>query len=94
VAAVQLPNVSDVELEASLTELRQLAKTLGFEVVGVFTQKRASFDSAGYLGVGKRKELHEKVLLDRADLVLVDHDISPRSHTHEKDRLRIMDHTW
>ena len=30
VASVQLPNVSDVEFEASLTELRELAKTLGF----------------------------------------------------------------
>jgi GTP-binding protein HflX len=86
VAAVQRPNVSDADLEASLAELRQLAKTLGFEVVGVFTQKRASFDSAGYLGVGKRKELHEQVLLHRADLVLVDHDISPsQSHTLEKE---------
>src|SRR4051812_14624757 len=30
VAAVQLPAVSDAELAASLAELRQLAKTLGF----------------------------------------------------------------
>ncbi|TMH70504.1 MAG: GTPase HflX, partial [Betaproteobacteria bacterium] len=33
VAAVQLSSVRDEEFEASLTELRQLAKTLGFEVV-------------------------------------------------------------
>jgi GTP-binding protein HflX len=86
VVAVQRPGASDVEFDASLTELRQLAKTLGFEVVGVFTQKRASFDAAGYLGVGKRKELREKVLLARANLVLVDHDISPsQSHTLEKE---------
>ena len=44
VAAVQLPGVSEVEFEASLTELRELAKTLGFEVVCTFTQKRDSFD--------------------------------------------------
>jgi GTP-binding protein HflX len=95
VVAVQLPRVSDVEFEASLTELRQLAKTLGFEVVGTFTQKRASFDSAGYLGVGKRKELHEQVLRDRADLVLVDHDISPsQAHNLEKDAgCEVMDRT-
>ena len=29
VAAVQLPSVSEVEFAASLTELRELAKTLG-----------------------------------------------------------------
>ena len=57
VAAVQLPNVSDVEFEASLTELRELAKTLGFEVVRTFIQKRSGFDSTAYLGVGKRHEI-------------------------------------
>ena len=57
VAAVQLPNVSDHEFEASITELRELAKTLGFKVVRTFVQKRAGFDKTGYLGVGKRQEI-------------------------------------
>ena len=86
VVAVQRPSTSDVEFDASLAELRQLAKTLGFEVVGTFTQKRASFDSAGYLGTGKRKELHDQVLQERAELILVDHDISPsQAHNLEKE---------
>ncbi|MEI7613695.1 MAG: GTPase HflX [Betaproteobacteria bacterium] len=57
VAAVQLSNVTDLEFEASLTELRELAKTLGFKVVHTFTQKRAGFDSSAYLGAGKRQEI-------------------------------------
>jgi GTP-binding protein HflX len=57
VAAVQLPGVSDVEFEASLTELRELAKTLGFAVVNSFIQKRSGFDKTAYLGVGKREEI-------------------------------------
>ena len=57
VAAVQLPNVSDIEFEASLSELRELAKTLGYEVVKTFVQKRFSFDTTAYLGVGKRQEI-------------------------------------
>jgi GTP-binding protein HflX len=61
VAAVQLPSVSDMEFEASLAELRELAKTLGFEVVHTFIQKRASFDTTAYLGVGKRQEIHAYV---------------------------------
>jgi GTP-binding protein HflX len=61
VAAVQLPKVSDAELDASLSELRELARTLGFEVVARFTQRRSSFDSAAYLGVGKREELRRYV---------------------------------
>ncbi len=61
VAAVQLPSVSDAELESSLDELRELAKTLGFEVVATFTQKRSSFDSTAYLGTGKREEIRRFV---------------------------------
>src|SRR3954463_11289527 len=77
VAAVQLSSVSDVEFDASLTELRQLAKTLGFEVVGRFTQKRARFDSAAYFGVGKREELRLMREKEGADMILIDHEISP-----------------
>src|SRR5512139_410823 len=61
VAAVQLPNVSDVEFEASLTELRELAKTLGFKVTRTFMQKRSGFDATAYLGVGKRQEIRHFV---------------------------------
>ncbi len=61
VAAVQLPSVSDVEFEASLTELRELAKTLGFTITRTFTQKRSGFDSTAYLGAGKRQEIHHFV---------------------------------
>ncbi len=57
VAAVQLPNVTDIELHASLTELRELAKTLGHVVVATFIQKRATFDTFAYLGEGKREEI-------------------------------------
>ncbi len=61
VAAVQLPSVSDVEFEASLAELRDLAKTLGYQITATFTQKRNSFDTTAYLGAGKREEIREFV---------------------------------
>jgi GTP-binding protein HflX len=77
VAAVQRPSVSDPEFEASLEELRQLAKTLGFEVVGRFTQKRAGFDSAAYFGTGKREELRALREQDGVNVILIDHEISP-----------------
>ncbi len=86
VAAVQRPGVSDLEFEASLTELRQLAKTLGFEVVGTLTQKRAGFDSAAYFGTGKREELRLMREQDAVDVILVDHEISPsQAHTLEME---------
>jgi GTP-binding protein HflX len=94
VAAVQRPSVSDLELEASLTELRQLAKTLGLDVVHTFTQKRAGFDSAGYFGEGKRKEL-QALVEEGADVILIDHEISPsQAHNLEKEAgAEVMDRT-
>jgi GTP-binding protein HflX len=73
-ASVQLPGVSDVEFEASLTELRELAKTLGFTVVRTFTQKRSGFESTAYLGVGKRQEIRHFVLGDAGDDTLPEPD--------------------
>src|SRR5262245_44684808 len=94
VAAVQLPNSSDLEFESSLAELRQLAKTLGFEVVETFTQKRAGFDSAGYFGTGKREEL-KFLAQGSAEVILVDHEISPsQSFTLAKETgCEVMDRT-
>lgn len=92
-AAVQLPNVSDIEFESSLTELRELAKTLGYTVVNTFVQKRTSFDTTAYLGVGKREEIRcyvnndsgsgefEEIAIEsdgpNISAILVDHEISP-----------------
>jgi GTP-binding protein HflX len=77
VAAVQRQTVSDEEFDASLTELRQLAKTLGFEVVATFTQKRAGFEAGAYFGTGKREELKALRKEHGAELILIDHEISP-----------------
>jgi GTP-binding protein HflX len=95
VAAVQLSSVSDAEFEASLTELRQLAKTLGYEVAGRFTQKRARFDPAAYFGLGKREELRLMREQEDAGVILVDHEISPsQSHNLEKEvGCEVMDRT-
>lgn len=61
IVAVQLDSVSDTEFNSSLAELAELAKTLGLEVVGRFTQKRSAFDSTAYIGVGKREEIKQFV---------------------------------
>ncbi len=109
VAAVQLPNISDIEFEASLNELSELAKTLGYQVVHTFVQKRAGFDITGYLGVGKREEIRDYVSMASGDdesqafnpqsrvieAVLVDHEISPsQARNLEKEvGCEVMDRT-
>lgn len=105
IVAVQLDNVSDVEFESSVTELGDLAKTLGIEVVGQFTQKRASFDTTAYIGVGKRKEVREFLEAKQAaeklagrepiEFILVDHEISPSQSLNLETELEceVMDRT-
>jgi 50S ribosomal subunit-associated GTPase HflX len=44
---VQRGTVHDDELARSLDELRQIARTLGIEVVGTVTQNRGAFDATG-----------------------------------------------
>jgi GTP-binding protein HflX len=68
IVAVQLDSVSDIEFESSLAELGELAKTLGMEVVGQFTQKRSSFDSKAYIGTGKRQEIRQYLEDQEADV--------------------------
>ncbi|HSJ82080.1 MAG TPA: GTPase HflX [Thiobacillus sp.] len=85
VASVQLPGVSDVEFEASLTELRELAKTLGFTVIRTFTQKRSGFDSTAYLGVGKRQEIRHFVSGEAANET--EPDRAPQNPLHRLSTL-------
>jgi GTPase len=54
---VQLAGVTDAEQRSSLTELKRLCETLGFEVVGEVTQKRQGLGAATLLGEGKLAEL-------------------------------------
>jgi GTP-binding protein HflX len=55
--SVQLAGVGDEEQRSSLKELQRLCETLGFEVIGEVTQKRASLGAATLLGAGKLVEL-------------------------------------
>ncbi|MBK8524277.1 MAG: GTPase HflX [Betaproteobacteria bacterium] len=79
VAAVQLPTVSDMEFDASLAELRELAKTLGFEVVHTFVQKRSGFDTTAYLGVGKRQEIRAYINNEDEFAEVAEHDDHARA---------------
>jgi GTP-binding protein HflX len=57
VVAVQLPDVTDAELGSSIDELVRLGKTLGLDVVGRITQRRAKLAPGVVLGEGKLREL-------------------------------------
>jgi GTP-binding protein HflX len=57
VVAVQLPDVTDAELDSSIAELVRLGKTLGLDVTGRITQRRAKLAPGVVLGEGKLREL-------------------------------------
>ena len=54
---VRLPQVSELEFEASLDELERLVKTLGYRVVARISQTRATLAPQAVLGEGKLAEL-------------------------------------
>ena len=87
-AAVQRPNVNDVEFEASLTELRELAKTLGYTVTRTFIQKRAGFDTTAYLGTGKREEIR-RFVNNKPEPDDASHEPSPHHSLADKDPTRV-----
>lgn len=90
IVAVQLDNVSDVEFESSLAELADLAKTLGLEVVGQFTQKRSAFDSTAYMGVGKREEIRQFLESDKAESARLSR-LNPQA-VHDPIEFILVDH--
>ena len=57
VVAVQLPGVTDQELDSSIEELERLAKTMGLEPIGRMTQRRSALASGVVFGEGKLAEL-------------------------------------
>ena len=57
VVAVQLPDVSDAELDSSVAELERLARTLGLDPVGRITQRRSRLAPGVVIGEGKLVEL-------------------------------------
>lgn len=81
--------------EYAVEELRSLARTAGAEVVGEFHQHRAQPDAAYYIGRGKADELAAGVADTRADLVIVDSELSPTQQRNLQDVLnvRVIDRT-
>ncbi len=60
----------------SLSELAELAKAAGAQVVGRFSQRKRPIDNATYIGSGKANELSKKVSELNADLIIFDDELS------------------
>jgi len=73
------------DVEESLAELGELARTAGAEVVATLVQSRGTPDNASYFGRGKIDELKECCEASDIGLVIVDDELSPaQQRTLEK----------
>lgn len=94
-AGLRLPEHSREEAEESLQELQSLGEASGARIVGSALQSRARVDGRTFLGAGKAEELKEMAEELGANLILVDHDLSPvQGRNLEKiTDLKILDRT-
>ena len=95
---VQLKSQRDGwEIEDSLAELGQLARTAGVEPAGQTWQRVERFDAATLVGSGKVEELVELRDDLHIDLVVFDEELSPRQlrnlETALGDQVQVLDRT-
>jgi len=80
---------------AALDELRELAVSAGARVVDEVIQHRKRPDPATYIGKGKADELKEAVVVEGADVVIFDDELSPSQARNLEETLdaKVVDRT-
>ena len=81
-------DTGEFDVDSSLLELSELARTASAEVICEMTQKRESPEAGTYLGRGKLEELAEYCENEKPDLVIVDGELTP---AQQKNIERITD---
>jgi GTP-binding protein HflX len=78
-----------------MTELADLTRTAGADVVGTDIQRRSGVDPAHFIGMGKVEELREMRLEGAFDIVICNDDLSPRQQRNLERELktRVLDRT-
>ncbi|MBM4404362.1 MAG: GTPase HflX [Candidatus Cloacimonetes bacterium] len=89
---------SDEEVGKSLNELERLADTAGINVLGIYHQRRNRPERGTFFGKGFLTEIQQKMLGVKADLLIVNEELSPMQvrnierdyHIHVVDRTEII----
>ncbi|WP_095979730.1 GTPase HflX [Melittangium boletus] len=81
--------------EASLAELKELARTAGVEVLDSVLQMRREADPRYLIGRGKLEELNLRSMQAMADVLIFDKDLTPSQgrHISEATSLKVIDRT-
>ena len=88
-------DTGEFQVDSSLAELTELAKTAGAEVICEMTQKREAPEPGTYLGRGKLEELAEFCENEKPDLVIIDGELSPaqQKNIERFTDVRVIDRT-
>ncbi len=88
-------DTGEFDVDSSLAELTELAKTAGAEVICEMTQKREAPEPGTYLGRGKLEELSEFCENEKPDLVIIDGELSPaqQKNIERVTDVRVIDRT-
>jgi GTP-binding protein HflX len=86
---------SAADADNSLTELAELAKTAGSEVLAGLIQRRGRPDPSTFIGRGKVEELRAVVVDSGADTVICDGELSPSQlrTLEDKVKAKVIDRT-
>ena len=78
-----------------MSELADLARTAGAEVVGSDVQRRSEVDPAHFIGMGKVESLRDMKIEGEYDVVVCNEDLSPRQQRNLELALkaRVLDRT-
>lgn len=81
--------------EASLSELKELARTAGVEVIDSVLQMRREADPRYLIGRGKLEDLNLRSMQAMVDLLIFDKDLTPSQGRHiaEATSLKVLDRT-
>ncbi|MDQ6879159.1 MAG: GTPase HflX [Candidatus Dormibacteraeota bacterium] len=92
---ILLPGTTSQAVGDQMTELADLTRTAGAEVVGSDIQRRSGVDPAHFIGMGKVEELREMKLEGAFDVVICNDDLSPRQQRNLERELktRVLDRT-
>jgi GTP-binding protein HflX len=79
-AAVTVPPHTPAQTAESLAELADLADTLGFRIIEHIVQTRIAPDPGTYIGCGKLEEMRQLIGRHGVELVIFDHDLTPKQN--------------
>lgn len=84
-----------VRTDESLDELAELADSAGAEIVDRIVQARTAPEAATLIGQGKVEELAAAVIVNSADVVIFDHDLTPtqQRNLEKAIKAKIIDRT-